>query len=116
MKCVSKKIKVGDLVKVISGSNKGSSGKIKSIRGDRAIVDSVGYVTIHRKKNKNSVVNSESGRIRVESSIHISNLINFSSGSASRIGFLLVGDQNNLTSSSKKVKFRILKTSGNRID
>ena len=67
------KIKVGDKVKVITGSNKGKEGKILTILKDenRVIVEGVNIVKKHVKPNGQN----ETGGIRdVEAPIHISNV------------------------------------------
>ena len=64
-------IKVGDTVKVITGDDKGSSGKVlKVIRSkNRVIVEGVAMVKKHNKPNSN---NPKGGITEKESSIHLS--------------------------------------------
>ncbi|MBL3284568.1 50S ribosomal protein L24 [Rickettsiales endosymbiont of Paramecium tredecaurelia] len=69
----SKKIKKGDIVVVITGKDKGRSGKVLHVctKTHRVLVEGVKIVTKHQKAR--SV--SESGRvIRQESPVHISNV------------------------------------------
>ncbi|MCF8269044.1 MAG: 50S ribosomal protein L24 [Crocinitomicaceae bacterium] len=79
------KIKVGDLVKVISGDSKGQEGKITSINRIkmRATVEGVNLVKRHTKP---SASNPQGGIEEKEGTIHISNLMLVVAGVASRIG------------------------------
>jgi len=67
------KIKVGDFVKVIAGSNKGSEGKVVSIikKRDKVIVEGLNLVKKHIKPNSK---NPQGGIEEKESPIHISNV------------------------------------------
>ena len=79
------KIKVGDLVKVISGDSKGQEGKITSINRTkmRATVEGVNLVKRHTKP---SASNPQGGIEEKEGTIHVSNLMLVVAGVASRIG------------------------------
>jgi len=78
-------VKVGDTVKVISGTSKGSEGKILRIdrSKDRVIVEGVNVVKKHVKP---SASNPQGGIEEVEAGIHISNVMVVNGGVASRIG------------------------------
>ena len=67
------KIKVGDYVKVIAGSNKGSEGKIVSIikKREKVIIEGLNLVKKHIKPNSK---NPQGGIEEKESPIHISNI------------------------------------------
>ena len=67
------KIKVGDNVRVITGSNKGKEGKvIKVLRSEnKVVVDGVNIVKKHLKPNR---TNETGGILEVEAPIHISNV------------------------------------------
>lgn len=67
------KIKVGDTVQVITGSNKGKEGKVlKVLRKDnRVLIDGINIVKKHVKPNAN---NETGGILEVEAPIHISNV------------------------------------------
>ena len=67
------KIKVGDNVKVITGSNKGKEGKVLKIfrSENRVLVDGVNVVKKHVKPNRQ---NETGGILEVEAPIHISNV------------------------------------------
>ena len=66
-------IKVGDKVRVITGNNKGSEGKVlKVLRTEnKVIVDGVNIIKKHVKPNRQ---NETGGILEVEAPIHISNV------------------------------------------
>ena len=66
-------IKVGDKVKVITGSNKGKEGKVsKVLRSEnRVVVEGVNIVKKHVKPNN---TNETGGILEIEAPIHISNV------------------------------------------
>ena len=81
------KIKKGDKVRVISGSNKGSEGEILSINKgtNKAIVEGVNIV---KKHNKPGAQNPQGGITEKEAPIHISNLSLITpDGKTTRVGF-----------------------------
>ena len=67
------KIKVGDNVRVITGSNKGKEGKVlKVLRNEnRVLVDGVNVIKKHVKPSR---TNETGGILEVEAPIHISNV------------------------------------------
>lgn len=67
------KIKVGDKVKVITGSNKGKEGKVsKVLRSEsRVIVEGINIVKKHVKPGR---TNETGGILEKEAPIHISNV------------------------------------------
>lgn len=67
------KIKVGDKVKVITGSNKGKEGKVsKVLRAEnKVIVEGVNIVKKHIKPGR---TNETGGILETEAPIHISNV------------------------------------------
>lgn len=67
------KIKVGDMVQVITGSNKGKEGKVLNIlnKDNRVIIDGVNLVKKHVKPGAQ---NETGGILEVEAPIHISNV------------------------------------------
>ena len=78
-------IKVGDTVKVISGTSRNQEGKILAIdrKKSRAIVEGVNLVKKHAKP---SAQDPQGGIVEKEAGIHISNLMVVINGQASRIG------------------------------
>ena len=94
------KIKTGDNVKVITGNNKGSEGKVLKIVSDknRLIVEGVNMVKKHMKTNAQ---NPQGGIIEKEASIHISNVsLLTSSGESTKVGYRI--DDNKKVRFSKK--------------
>jgi large subunit ribosomal protein L24 len=100
-------IKKDDTVIVLSGQDKGKTGKVLKmlVDKDRAIVEGVNIVS---KSAKPSAKHPQGGIIKQEASIHISNLslIDPKSGKATRIAIKKTDD-------GKKV--RIAKKSGEEI-
>ncbi|MDA3912476.1 MAG: 50S ribosomal protein L24 [Bacteroidales bacterium] len=80
-------IKKGDMVKVISGEDKGFQGKVLEIlpKKYKAIVEGANIVSKHTKPNAN---NTEGGIVKQEAPIHLSNLmlIDPKEGTPTRIG------------------------------
>ncbi|AGX89083.1 50S ribosomal protein L24 [Mycoplasma parvum] len=67
------RLKKGDLVRVMTGSQKGKEGKIKEIftKEERAIVEGVNIARVYKKGR---------GPVDMERSIHLSNLALLSTG------------------------------------
>jgi len=80
-------VKTGDTVKVLSGDDKGKSGKILSVDPTkrRAIVEGINMVTKHVKPTAS---NPQGGIEKREASLHISNLmlVDPKTGEATRTG------------------------------
>ncbi|MFD2202254.1 50S ribosomal protein L24 [Shivajiella indica] len=95
-------IKTGDTVKVLSGDDKGKTGKVLSVnlQKRRAIVEGLNLVTKHVKP---TAANPQGGIEKREASIHVSNLmlVDPKTGEATRIGRKL-GDNGKLVRYSKK--------------
>jgi large subunit ribosomal protein L24 len=95
-------IRTGDTVKVLTGADRGKTGKVLEIMRDKqkAIVEGVNMKHKHQKPNAQ---NPEGGISQSEAGIHISNLmvVDPASGEASRIGRKL-NDQGKLQRYSKK--------------
>ncbi len=103
------KFRKNDEVLVISGSNKGKKGKIRSIfKKEKVIIDGVNVVTIHKKASS-----STSGEIKkIEKPIHISNISHIDVNRPAKIGFRIEsGDGKGFFRKS-----RILKKTGKKID
>ena len=69
-----RRLKVGDLVQVISGKDRGKQGKIAKILADdgKVIVEGVNTVTRHQKPNAR---NQQGGKITKEAPIHASKVM-----------------------------------------
>jgi large subunit ribosomal protein L24 len=67
------KIKVGDNVRVITGSNKGKEGKVLKVlkKDNRVLIDGVNIIKKHVKPNRQ---NETGGILEVEAPLHISNV------------------------------------------
>ena len=81
------KIKKDDTVLVLTGTSRGSKGKVVKVipSENRAIVEGVNMVSKHTKPN---AANPQGGIVKQESSVHISNLklVDPSSGKPTRVG------------------------------
>lgn len=66
------KLKTGDKVVVVAGSNKGKEGKITKVLDSRVIVEGVNIVKKHLKPKNN---NGTGEIIEVEAPIHVSNVM-----------------------------------------
>ena len=67
------KIKVGDNVQVITGSNKGKEGKVLRVfrKEGKVVIDGINIVKKHVKPNRQ---NETGGILEIEAPIHISNV------------------------------------------
>lgn len=97
------KIKKGDLVKVITGKDKGKEGKVLAVTAGRVLVEGVNTITKHTKASQ---ANPKGGIIHQEAPIDASNVMYVHNGKATRIGFT--------TKDGKKV--RVAKATGDIID
>ncbi len=78
-------VKKGDTVKVLTGNDKGKTGKILKMfpSEQRAIVEGVNMVTKHRKPSAQNTA----GKIeKIEARIHVSNLMLVVAGEPTRVG------------------------------
>ena len=105
---MSHKFKKNDQVLIISGSDKGKKGKIRSIISDKVIVEGVNFATTHKKPTSNTP-----GQIvKVEKPIHISNISHIEDGKAIKIKFVIEkGEGKNFLRKS-----RFSKKTGKKID
>ena len=97
------KIKKGDTVKLIAGKDKGSEGKVLSVKDGKVVVEGINTVTKHTKPSQ---ANPQGGIIKKEAAIDISNVMYVHKGKTTRIGFKLDGDK----------KVRVAKATGEVID
>ena len=99
------KLKKGDLVKVISGKDKGKDGKIIAVnhKSSTVVVEGVNMITKHTKP---SAANQQGGIIHQEGPLHVSNVMYLYKGKATRIGYKV--------EDGKKV--RVAKSTGDVID
>ncbi|MEZ4439415.1 MAG: 50S ribosomal protein L24 [Polyangiaceae bacterium] len=68
------RLKVGDLVQVISGKDKGKRGKVTKLlkKEDRVVVEGLNMVVRHQRPNQR---NTEGGRIEMEAPLHVSKVM-----------------------------------------
>jgi large subunit ribosomal protein L24 len=88
---MSKKIRTGDLVQVLTGRDKGKQGVVLSFSAeDRIVVEGVNVVKKHMKPNPSRGV--VGGVVDKLLPVHISNvaIFNASTGKADRVKFILV--------------------------
>lgn len=80
------KLKTGDKVVVIAGSNKGKEGKITKILDDKVIVEGVNLRKRHLKPKNN---NGTGEIVETEAPIHVSNvlIVDPKTKKASKIGY-----------------------------
>ena len=80
------KLKTGDKVVVIAGSNKGKEGKITKVLDDKVIVEGVNLRKRHLKPKNN---NGTGEIVETEAPIHVSNvlIVDPKTKKASKIGF-----------------------------
>ncbi|MBE5941752.1 MAG: 50S ribosomal protein L24 [Lachnospiraceae bacterium] len=95
------KIKKDDLVKVITGKDKGKEGKVLSVdtKNNKVLVEGVNMVSKHSKP---SMANQQGGIIEKEAPIDISNVMYVHKGKPVRVGF----------QGEKKDKVRVAKVNG----
>ncbi len=100
-------IKKGDNVMVISGNNKGQSGRVLviDVAASKAIVEGVNLISKNTKPNAN---NPKGGILKQEAAVHISNLMLVDkAGQPVRVGIKIDENTGN--------KIRISKKSGEAI-
>ena len=80
------KIKVGDTVRIIAGKDKGREGKVLRIdhTANRLVVEGANMITKH---NKQSAQNPNGGILKIEGTIHASNVMLLYGGKPVRVGF-----------------------------
>lgn len=100
------KIKKGDHVMIIAGSDKGRRGKVIRCDKNRVLVEGVNIVKRHTRANPQRGV--EGGIVEKEATIHISNVALFDSNQKpSRVGFRILKD-------GRKVRY--FKTNNETVD
>lgn len=99
-------LKKGMTVKVISGNNKGSQGKVLFVfpKTNRVIVEGVNFI---KRATRPSQQNPTGGFVEKEAPIHVSNVMVIHGGSPTRIGYKKLEDGS---------KVRIAKRTGEEIE
>ncbi len=99
------KIKKGDTVRVIAGTDKDNEGKVIAVnqKNHTVLVEGVNMI---KKHTKPSMANQNGGIIEQEGPIDISNVMLLVDGKTTRVGFQMDGDK----------KVRVAKATGKVID
>lgn len=101
---MSRHVRRGDMVEVISGDLKGERGKVLRVmlREQRVVVEGVNMVYRHVRPNRR---NPQGGRIQKEAAIHISNVlpVDPKTNRGSRVHFEVEHDKNGRVISKKRV-------------
>lgn len=102
------KLRVGDTVQVIAGSDKGKTGQILQIlrKEDRVLVEGVNMVTKHIKPSQ---ADPEGGIVTREAPIHVSNVAYYDEKAKSIVKIGYAFDENGK-------KYRVNKKTGKAID
>lgn len=97
------KIKKDDMVRVITGKNKGKDGKVIAVdsKKGKVLVEGLNIVTVHQKAGKTKGA-TESAIVKKEAYIDISNVMLLVDGKVTRVGFKVDGDN----------KYRVAKKTG----
>jgi large subunit ribosomal protein L24 len=101
------RIRKGDQVIVITGSDKGKKGEVVRVAGDKVVVQNINIIKRHTRANPQA--GQAGGIVEREAPIHISNvmLLNPASGKGERVGFKVLEDGR---------KVRVFRSSGEAID
>lgn len=104
---MANKFKKGDQIIVIAGSNKGKTGKILVVAGEKVTVEGINLATVHKKPT-----GQNPGQIlKVEKPIHISNISHVENGKAVKVKFETAAGEGKIFSR----KNRVSKKSGKKI-
>jgi large subunit ribosomal protein L24 len=111
------KIKKGDQVIVISGRDKGKTGRVLEVLkdSDRLVVEGVQRVTKHTKVGQSQRGTRTGGIVTVEAPIHVSNvmIVDPESKKGTRVGYRL--EKVERDGREKTVRIRVAKRSGKDI-
>ena len=83
------RLKIGDLVQVTTGRNKGKQGRVTKLTGDRVVVEGVNTRVRHTRPSQQ---NTEGGRIEFEAPLHVSNVMPIDSESGKPTRIKIVSD------------------------
>ena len=98
-----RKIRKGDMVRVIAGKDKGKEGKVLGFKDDKILVEGINMVTKHQKPSAGA---PQGGIVNKEAYFDASNVMLLVDGSVTRVGFKMDGDK----------KVRVAKKTGEVID
>ena len=91
------KITKDDIVQVITGNNKGKTGRVIKVflSKDKILVEGINMIKKHSRPTQD---NPQGGIIEKEAAIHISNVMLLADGKITRVGYKVLDD-------GSKVKF-----------
>jgi large subunit ribosomal protein L24 len=100
------RIRKGDQVVVIAGKDKGKTGDVVRVAGDKVVVSNINIVKRHTQPNPQA--GQPGGVIEREAPIHVSNvmLFNPASGKGERVAFKVLEDGR---------KLRVFRSSGEAV-
>ena len=98
-----RKIRKGDMVRVIAGKDKGKEGKVLGFKDDKILVEGINMVTKHQKPSAGA---PQGGIDNKEAYFDASNVMLLVKGEITRVGFKMDGDK----------KVRVAKKTGEVID
>ena len=100
------RIRKGDQVVVIAGKDKGKTGDVVRVAGDKVVVSNINIVKRHTKPNPQA--GQAGGVVEREAPIHISNvmLFNPATGKGERVAFKVLEDGR---------KLRVFRSSGEAV-
>ena len=98
-----RKIRKGDMVRVIAGKDKGKEGKVLGFKDDKILVEGINMVTKHQKPSGGA---PQGGIVNKEAYFDASNVMLLVKGEITRVGFKMDGDK----------KVRVAKKTGEVID
>ncbi len=108
------KLKKGDLVKVITGKEKGKEGKILLLdrKNNRVVVEGVNFISKHQKPSQ--LAHQPSGIIKKEAAFSTSNVMYLHKGQPTKLGYKL--EEATVDGKTVTVKKRFAKSTGEIID
>lgn len=97
------KIKKGDTIIVITGKDKGKTGKVLSVdpKNQKVVVDGINVA----KKHKKPTMNTPGQIVNIEQPIHVSNVSLVEDGKPAKVGFKIEDNK----------KIRVFKKTGNKV-
>jgi len=100
------KIKKNDQIVVLTGADKGKTGKVLGVypKSQRVLVEGINFIKKHQRQTS---ANAPSGIIEKEAPINVSNVALLQNGKPAKVGYKFLDD-------GRKVRY--LKTSGEVID
>jgi len=94
------RIRKNDTVKIISGNDKGKTGKVLALfpRNERVIVEGVNFIKRHTKPTQN---NPQGAIIEKEAPLHVSNVKLIHNNEETKVGYRFLNDGRKVRYSKK---------------